>query len=166
MVPLAWAFPVDRLVARFKYSGALFHGRLLGALLAEAVAEREVDALVPVPLHPERLAERGYNQASEIARPVGRCLGVPVRTDLCRRVRATPPQTGLPAGDRRGNVAGAFAAHGSCEGLHLAVVDDVLTTGATAAGLARCLYRAGADAVQVWAVARGGVKAAGVGGRA
>ena len=161
VVPFAWGFPVDRLVGRFKYAGALHHGRLLGMLLAGAVAGRAVDALVPVPLHPARLAERGYNQAAEIARPVGRRLGVPVRASLCRRVRATPAQAGLPADVRRGNPAGAFSAARGCDGLHLAVVDDVLTTGATAAAVTRCLRRAGAAGVEVWAVARGGTRTAG-----
>jgi ComF family protein len=161
VAPLAWAFPVDRLVARLKYSGALVHARLLGAVLADAVADRAVDLVVPVPLHPERLRQRGYNQALEIARPVARRLGLPLRFDGCRRVRAAPPQAGLPARARRGNVRGAFEAAAGIEGLAVAIVDDVLTTGATAAEAARALVRAGASRIEIWSVARAGLGRAG-----
>jgi ComF family protein len=161
LAPLAWAFPVDRLVGRLKYSGALFHAPLLGALLADAAAGRAVDLVVPMPLHPKRLRQRGYNQALEIARPVARRLGVPLGYDVCRRVRAAPPQAGLPARARRRNVRGAFEAADGMEGLAVAIVDDVLTTGATAAEAARALARAGASRIEIWSVARAGPGRAG-----
>jgi ComF family protein len=156
IAPLAWAFPVDRLVARLKYGGAITHARLLGDLLADAVEGRRVDVIVPVPLHPERLRSRGYNQALEIARSAARRLGVPLRPRGAERVRPTPPQAGLPAKQRLRNVKGAFASVGRFDGLAVAIVDDVLTTGATASDLARALLRAGAARVEVWTGARAG----------
>ena len=110
------------------------------------------DALIPVPLHPRRLAERGFNQAEEIARFISREVGVPVVGGICRRVRPTRMQSRLSDQDRRSNVAGAFECSQSPE--RPAIVDDVVTTGATADALAAALITAGADRVQVWAVAR------------
>lgn len=156
IAPLAWAFPVDRLVARLKYGGAIAHARLLGGLLADAVSGREVDVIVPVPLHRGRLRERGYNQALEIARPAARRLGVPLAPAGAMRVRPTPPQAGLPAKHRLRNVKGAFACPRRFDGQVVAIVDDVLTTGGTASDLARALLGAGAVRVEVWTAARAG----------
>jgi ComF family protein len=162
IVPWAWAFPVDALVSRFKYGGALHYGALLGRLLAEACQEASrPEGLVPVPLHHARLAERGFNQAQELARPVGRALGVPVLTGLCSRSLAAPPQAGLRARQRYRNLDGAFAVTSEAAGRRLAIIDDVLTTGSTARALAAALLDAGAASVEVWAVARGGTAQAG-----
>jgi ComF family protein len=161
-VPLAWSFPVDALVASFKYGGALHHGALLGRLLGEACRGRRAEALVPVPLHRRRLARRGFNQARELAAAAARMVARPVLDDACVRVRAGPPQAGLPARERRRNLRDAFLASSRVGGLRLAVVDDVLTTGATAAAVTRALLAAGAAEVEIWAVARGGTNQAGV----
>lgn len=156
IAPLAWSFPVDALVGRFKYQGALHHGALLGRLLAAACAGRQPGAIVPVPLHRARLAERGFNQALELARPVARALDLPLLHDACHRVSATSPQAGLAARQRYRNLRGAFAATRQLNDLRIAIVDDVLTTGSTAAALSRELLSAGAAEVEVWAIARGG----------
>lgn len=162
IAPLAWRFPVDVLVSRFKYGGALHHGALLGRLLAEQCLGRAVDGVVPVPLHRARLAARGFNQAQELARPVAAGLGVPLLADACRRTVATPPQAGLAAAQRHDNLQGAFAAASVVRGARLAIVDDVMTTGSTAAALTFTLLEAGAASVEVWAVARGGTAQDGV----
>jgi ComF family protein len=162
IAPLAWSFPVDALIGRFKYAGALHFGALLGRLLAAACEDRRPDAVVPVPLHPARLAERGFNQAQELARPLVRGGRLRLLDDACRRTAATPPQAGLSARQRYRNLAGAFAVTGAVTGRRIAIVDDVLTTGSTAAALSRELLRAGAHSVEVWAVARGGTSQAGV----
>lgn len=156
IAPLAWRFPVDALVGRFKYGGALHLGAMLGRVLAEHCRGRPADGIVPVPLHARRLAERGFNQARELARPVSRALGVTVLDGLCRRTLETPPQAGLTARQRYRNLEGAFSASASAAGLRLAVIDDVLTTGSTAAALSHALSSAGAASVEIWAVARGG----------
>jgi ComF family protein len=161
IVPWAWAFPIDALVTRFKYGGALHYGALLGRLLAEACCGSRPDGLVPVPLHGARLAERGFNQAHELARPVARALGVPILPDLCRRPVAAPPQAGLGARQRYRNLDGAFTVLPGARGLRLAVIDDVLTTGSTVRALASALLDGGASSVEVWAVARGGTAQAG-----
>jgi ComF family protein len=156
IAPLAWSFPADALIARFKYGGALHLGAMLGRLLADHCRGWRPDALLPVPLHRARLAERGFNQAAELARPVARTLGVPVLADACTRVLPTAPQAGLSAPARLENLAGAFAATAAVADRVVAVVDDVLTTGSTARAVARALVDAGALRVEIWAVARGG----------
>jgi ComF family protein len=110
--------------------------------------------LTPVPLHPGRVRERGYNQSLEIARVLARRLDLPLAPRLVRRLRATPPQVGLDPIQRRRNVRGAFALAGDVEGRHVVIVDDVLTTGCTASEIARCLRRGGAESVGVWVIAR------------
>jgi ComF family protein len=162
IVPLAWRFPVDALVSHFKYGGALHYGALLGRLLAEQCRGRSVEGVVPVPLHSARLAERGFNQAQELARPVSAGLRVPLLVDACSRTAATPPQAGLAAAQRYHNLRGAFTATPVVRGARLAIVDDVMTTGSTAVALTLALLDAGAAAVEVWAVARGGTAQDGV----
>lgn len=154
--PLAYAFPVDKLVQRFKFEGDLATGRLLGELLAEflAAGSGKPDCIVPVPLHPARLKERGFNQAMELARPLSKRLKIRVRLDLCERVRATDVQSKLDAAERRKNLKGAFAVTGSVQGKHIALLDDVITTGTTVEALTRELKDAGAARITVWSAAR------------
>jgi ComF family protein len=148
--------PLDRHIHALKYRGARRLGRALASLLAEHVRERalHVDALVPVPLHAQRFRERGYNQAAEIARALGAALGLPVLLRGVVRRGAQAPQTGRGAAERRFGVMGAFAAQRSLRGCRLAIVDDVLTTGATVNALGEVLLAAGAARCEAWAVAR------------
>ena len=149
----AYRFPVDALILAFKYGGRLALARGLGELLAR-VATRDVDAIVPMPLARARLAERGFNQALELARVVATLTGVPLLRDACRKVADTPPQAALPWRERVKNVRRAFVCDTDLEGRRIAVVDDVLTTGATLNELARVLRKAGAAEVRGWVVAR------------
>lgn len=112
--------------------------------------------LLPVPLHPERLRERGYNQALELARPLSRILGIPIAHRLCTRRRATLAQTSLDGGERRRNLRGAFLPSLGEMPRHVAIIDDVVTTGTTVEELARTLRLAGVEVVEVWACARAG----------
>ncbi|HUQ10494.1 MAG TPA: ComF family protein [Steroidobacteraceae bacterium] len=155
--------PVDGLVRRLKYSGALEHARVLGELLAQTVRARGDSLprlLVPVPLHPARLRERGFNQAAGIARYTGRSLGIPQAWHAARRVRDTPSQTTLGIDERHANVRGAFAISSQralrqlLDAQHVAIVDDVTTTGSTLAELKCVLLAAGVRRVDLWAVAR------------
>lgn len=153
--PLHYASPVDWLIVQLKFHRRLSHARLLGALLASRVGQADrPDALVPMPLHRRRWRQRGYNQAAEIAAEAGHRLGLPVWRDTARRSRPTAPQAELPAAKRRANVRGAFAARPEVAKRHVAIVDDVSTTGHTAAELARTLRRAGARRVDLYCVAR------------
>lgn len=145
----------DHLVRALKYRGEL----ALATLFAEALAMRvaslpQVDTIVPMPLHRTRLAERGFNQALEIARPLARRLRIPIAHRLVRRTRVTADQTDLSPAERARNVRGAFGCERDLAGRRIAVVDDVMTTGATLDELAAALKRAGAEWVESWVVAR------------
>ena len=152
---VAYAPPVDYLIGRLKFRRDLRIVPTLVGLLRRAVAsESDVDWLVPVPITPARLRERGFNQALEIARALGKDRRVRIARGIHRRHRTETPQSSLTnSAARRANVAGAFEARASIGG-HVAIVDDVVTTGATVNALARCLKAAGAARIDVWAVAR------------
>ncbi|MDX9767523.1 MAG: ComF family protein [Ectothiorhodospiraceae bacterium] len=149
--------PLVGLVTGLKFHARLAHGRLLGALLAEAVRAADVpipDCILPVPLHPQRLRERGFNQALEIARPLARAFDRPLILHEVRRSRPTRPQMALDARARRGNVRGAFAIRPGFAPASVALVDDVMTTGSTLDELARVFRRAGVGYISVWVAAR------------
>ena len=151
-------WPVRELLLRFKTGGDLAAGRVLAELMArridalQAAPSREW-TLVPVPLAPRRIGERGFNQAERIARVLGGRLGLPVEPRLARRVRSSPDQKSLSAAQRRRNLAQAFSAS-PCHGRRLILVDDILTTGATTRALAQSLLDAGAAELQLWCLAR------------
>jgi len=149
----AYRFPVDGLIRACKYGGRLALAGLLGEQLARSVT-RDVDAIVPMPLAPGRLAERGFNQAVEIAHTVADRTGIPLLRNACRKVLDTAPQAALPWIERARNIRRAFVCDADLRGKRIAVVDDVLTTGATMNELARVLRRAGAIEVTGWVVAR------------
>lgn len=158
---LVYAFPVDRLLQRIKYGGRLALADWAGAALAAAarlaLAQRSVevrpDRIVALPLAPQRQRERGFNQATEIAARVGRATALPLAAALAR-VSSGPPQAALPWTARRSNVRGAFVTRAEVRGARIALVDDVMTTGATLAEAARTLVDAGAARVECWVVAR------------
>jgi ComF family protein len=154
---------VTHLVQALKYEGALANARVLGTGIAAAASRALAPLaggsarplLVPLPLHPARLVERGFNQSREIARIVARRLDLRLDERALRRVRATAPQVGLARLERASNLNGAFAADGRIvAGRTVILVDDVVTTGSTAAAAACTLLAAGAQSVQVWAAAR------------
>lgn len=146
---------------RYKYRRGVWFEPFLGRLLVEAVGPflraEGWQVLVPVPLHPVRRREREFNQAERLARWLGRATRIPVRTDLLRRVQATPSQTRLSRGQRARNVGDAFASTGRSwlDGERVMLVDDVMTTGSTASACAGVLLELGAMEVGVWTVARG-----------
>jgi ComF family protein len=149
--------PLDWIIRRMKYGGDIPAARVLGTLLgrrALAAHAVHVEALLPVPLHRAREAQRGFNQAMEIARAAARELQLPVVYDAVRRKRATVGQAGLDATGRRRNLRGAFELVRELRLRRVAIVDDVLTTGSTVEELARVLKAGGASWVEVWAVAR------------
>jgi ComF family protein len=152
---LEYRWPVDRLVQALKYRGEIAVAALLGELLAcRAAAAPRPDALVPVPLSRRRLGARGYNQTVEIGRRVSRTLQVPLAWSCVWRLQEGPAQASLPWDRRAANVAGAFACRLPRGVAHVAIVDDVMTTGATLHALARTIRAAGATRVDAWVVAR------------
>jgi ComF family protein len=152
---LAYDFPADVLIHALKFGGELALADWLGTRLSHKLpVAGPVDFLVPVPLSAARLRGRGYNQAAELGRTVARFARVPLLARLCERVNDTPPQTELPWAERERNVRGAFRCTGDVRGSRVAVVDDVMTTGATLDALARALKAAGAAHVVNLVVAR------------
>lgn len=154
--PLAYTFPVNSMISRFKYQGERVMVRPLTTVLAEQLQHQEAprpDLILPCPIHPRRYRSRGFNQAAVVAAALGRALDIPVDYNLCARPRAMPPQTGLDRAARLGNLRGAFVLNGRPPA-HVAIVDDVVTTGATSDQLARTLKSGGAESVSVWALAR------------
>ena len=152
---LAYASPGDYLVGRLKFHLDLCVVPALAGLLLRAVGPGTgTDWLAPVPITASRLRKRGFNQALELARAVSKDTGIRITRVVHRRRGADTPQSSLPdTAARRANVARAFLARARISG-RVAIVDDVVTTGATVNALARCLKRAGASRVEVWAVAR------------
>ena len=157
-----YADPWDQLIAGFKFHRKTELAAALCELLLRAVRETGRDArpalLLPVPLSRERLRERGYNQAWELARRLSRRLDVAARADVLQRSRDTPHQIGMTRAEREHNLRDAFwiepRQRYRLQGVHVALVDDVFTTGATAHAAALALTRAGAARVEVWVVAR------------
>jgi len=150
-----YRFPIDRLVHRFKFSADLAAGAYLGEALARAVAAAPVpDLVLASPASAARLRERGFNPALVLAGRVASRLGAALDARGLAKVRHTPPQTGLDRAGRRRNLRGAFSVRCRLEGLHVVVVDDVMTTGATLSALAAVLKDGGASRVSGWVVAR------------
>jgi ComF family protein len=159
VTPLRYEGPVAAWIRRLKDHLGMVEGRTLGLLLADAAAANArtrptPDLLVPVPLTLRRLAWRGHNQAISLALPLAVRLGIPLARAAARRVRVTPPQRGLSRAQRQRNLGGAFVVRRDVTGLRVGIVDDVLTTGATAGELTRCLLAAGALEVHVFCAAR------------
>lgn len=150
--------PLPYLISGMKFHGRLEWSRLLGELLAAALSAhsdwQRPERIIPVPLHPRRLRQRGYNQALEIARVLARHWSLVIDPHCCQRCRPTPPQVGLSRSARAHNLRGAFRATRALSGARLAILDDVITTGATVAELTSVLQAAGAARVEAWAVAR------------
>jgi ComF family protein len=164
--PFVYTAPLSVYLQRLKFSRQHRLGRALGLLFARELADRSgVDGavagstaackvLVAVPLHPRRLRERTFNQADEIARPIARALGLTLRSHSIRRVLHAGAQTGLARAERLVNLERAFRVRGRLDGARIAIVDDVITTGATVNALAGALREAGACHVEAWGVAR------------
>jgi len=168
-VAVVYEYPVDRLITALKFRKQVYLSRVLGELLAlhllrQKSMQSRPTLVLPVPLHRDRRKQRGYNQAALIADTVSRALQLPCLPDALQRVRATPTQTGLGRQGRLKNLRDAFAVRLDVVDAHVALVDDVITTGATTTACAEALLAAGAATVDVWAVARALRTSSGVGG--
>lgn len=149
-----YAFPVDRLIQTFKYDQRLALADYFGRRLAVLAAACTADVIVPLPLHPLRLRERGFNQALELARPVSRSRAIALDAHSCQRIRHTPAQAALPWRERTRNVRGAFHCTTDFTHRRILLIDDVMTTGASLDEMARTLKLHGASQVTVLVVAR------------
>ena len=152
--------PVVWLIQQLKFNQRLSHTRLLGELMAQHVVQSlaaralKPQCILPVPLHNKRLRQRGFNQSIELARPVAKQTGLPLLLGHVERTRPTQAQTGLDARQRRKNIRGAFKLRRPILYDHVAILDDVVTTGSTVNELARVLKKAGVKRVDVWSIAR------------
>lgn len=165
LIPFAYAHPVDGLIHQFKYRASFAQGRLLAQMLAgfldhqyQELGQPLPELLLPTPMHWTRHLLRGFNQTALLARDLSTQLAIPLDESLCRRIKRTPPQQGLSRRKRQKNLRGAFAlserAKQRLNGKRIALLDDVVTTGATARELSRVLMEAGAKEVHLWALAR------------
>lgn len=159
-IPWCYQFPVDRMIGQYKYRAQRHFVRPLladfGALAQHRMAEnpsQRPQLLVPAPMHRKRQRKRGFNQAADIAEALSLATDIPWSSELLRRTRATAAQSGLDRRQRLSNLKGVFEVTGEVPA-HVAVVDDVVTTGATARTLATLLQQHGAQTVEIWALAR------------
>ncbi len=155
----SYDYPIDGMIMGIKFAQQLSTADLLGKLLLEKIKDwyqhtALPECLIPVPLHTKRLRQRGYNQAIEIARPIGKALGLPMDISSIKRVKATLAQAELPEKQRAANIKGAFALQRALLAKHVVIIDDVITTGHTVSELATTLKQAGAETVDVWCCAR------------
>ncbi|MGQ7846494.1 ComF family protein [Granulosicoccus sp. 3-233] len=160
VAPYRYEFPVDRLIQSLKYREQRVLARIFGTLLARSVQRQHPtghalpELLLPVPLHATRLRQRGFNQSAEIARWCGRELGVESRARAVTREYDTGSLAGLSRAERQYRILGAFRAQEALADRHVAIIDDVLTTGSTTRELARELYDTGVASVELWVLAR------------
>ena len=153
---LIYDFPVGSLIQALKYGHRLEVSSVLTDIwLDQAAPDQQPDLVLPMPLHPARLKERGFNQALELARILAPQCHLPLDRHACQRIRDTPPQASLPLKARRKNLRGAFAARKEqVGGKRIAIVDDVMTSGSSLNELAATLKKAGAIEVECWVMAR------------
>lgn len=152
-----YAYPIDSLLQQYKYNEMLHLADVFAKLFYDqnaAKLSRKIDLILPMPMHAQRLRERGFNQALEFARCLAKRLQLPIDYQSCQRVKLTPPQAGLPLKDRIKNVRGVFECKKPLQGLNVAIIDDVMTTGASLNELAKTLKKAGAARIECWVIAR------------
>lgn len=152
--------PVSKLIVNLKFGESLVNAEILGKLLADKIQTTWYkfkplpDVIIPIPLHPHRLRERGFNQSLEIARPVAKLLNIPLEWKNCHRIKSTAAQATLPAKERLQNIKQAFHITGNLCYQHVAILDDVITTGHTVTEFATALKSAGVGIIDVWSCAR------------
>lgn len=149
--------PVDYLIQRMKYHNQLEIADLLGKLMVIKLSSLDYklpEQIIPVPLHMSRLQQRGFNQAVEIARPISKALKIPINLTNCIRTRQTQPQFELSLAERKSNLKNAFEIVHQIKAKHVAVLDDVMTTGSTVIELTEALLNAGVEKVDIWACSR------------
>ncbi|MCU7828109.1 MAG: ComF family protein [Candidatus Thiodiazotropha sp. (ex Myrtea sp. 'scaly one' KF741663)] len=153
---LRYEAPINHLISGLKFNKQLHLAEPLAKLMIDRLGDIEdpPDTLIPVPLHPLRLRERGFNQSLELARLLAKYQALDLNWRAVRRIRSTTAQTGLSEKARRKNLRSAFEVNDDLAGRHVALFDDVITTGATITELSRTLLRAGVKRIDIWALAR------------
>jgi len=147
--------PIKRLIADFKFHDKLYLSQLFSQLMSEALIHKPLpQCLIPIPLNAKRLRQRGYNQSLELAKGLSKQLNVAVNNNAIRRILNTAPQSSLPYKQRKNNIQHAFSLLDVKVPSHIAIIDDVLTTGHTANAAAKLLRQKGAETIEVWTIAR------------
>jgi len=148
--------PIRYLIRAFKYHSNYAAGHLLGSLLKNILQKRTElpQRIIPVPLHSGRYRARGFNQAAELAKPIARALNMPLELKRCRRIRQTVPQASLHANLREKNIRNAFEVTEKIPADYVAIIDDVVTTGATVKELSRTLINSGIKRIEIWTCAK------------
>jgi len=157
IIPLEYVFPTTKLIKQLKYNEKLLFSEILSKILLDKVRQENQalpELIIPVPLHPFRLINRGFNQSALIAKPISNELNIPIDQKSCRRIINTLQQTGFNKNQRKKNIRNAFSVSSSFSAKHVAILDDVVTTGSTVNELAKILQLAGAETIEVWACAR------------
>lgn len=154
-----YTFPINHIITQLKFHGKLIYAKLLGQLLAEKILlsyqnKTLPELIIPVPLHKKRLQERGFNQALEIAKPISKILNIKINKSSCIRKKYTAPQSTLSASDRQQNIKNSFAITHDLQVNHIAVLDDVITTGETTRELTETLVKSGVNKIDLWCCAQ------------
>jgi len=152
--------PISDFIMALKFNKKLIYAKILTDLLIPKLIKHYninqsiPELIIPVPLHKKRLRERGYNQALEIARPIAKKLNLPIDFRSCRRIKPTKPQTFISSSERDKNLIGAFTVNNQFRAKHIAIIDDVMTTGNTVKELSKILHKNGAQTIDIWCCAR------------
>ena len=151
--------PINHLITALKFHSKLISAKILGELMAKKLAlhyqHHELpELIIPVPLHKKRLRERGFNQALELARPIAKMLNIPIDFNSCIRIKHTAAQSLMPAKQRTKNIHNAFTLHKNLTNKHIAIIDDVITTGNTVNELSKILYKANIEKIDIWSCAK------------
>lgn len=154
-----YQYPIDHLISALKFANKLIYAKVLGELMAKKLVDSYKcgslpEVIITVPLHKHRLRERGYNQALELARPISKQLNIPINFSSCVRVKHTEAQTLIPAKQRQKNVKNVFAVDKNFSAQHVAIIDDVITTGSTIRELSKVLLQSGVSRIDVWCCAK------------
>ncbi len=151
-----YAWPINGFITKLKYQGHLHFAKLLSQYMAEYLTPRfQVDCILPMPLHPSRQRQRGFNQTIEMAKPIAKSLYLPLIKNACSRAHSNHAQSSLSAAGRAENVrASDFIIAPTFQAQHVLVIEDVVTTGATISAFARALQLRGVETIEVWSCAR------------
>ncbi len=151
---LAYQYPIDSIIQHYKYQDALYLSESFGRLMADSLDFMGVDLIIPMPLHPNRMVTRGFNQSLEIAKVIAKHHQLVMDSQHCEKVKDTPPQASLAYKDRIKNMKNAFTCNTQYQDLHIGIIDDVMTTGTSLNELAKTLKKAGGSKISCYVLAR------------
>lgn len=163
VIPFNYQKPISDMISLLKFNQKIIYSRILAKLMIKRLEQIHQqfllpELIIPIPLHVKRLRERGFNQALEIAKPIGKYFNIPVDFTTCHRIKETEPQSLLPAKKRRNNIKNVFVVKKNLLAKHVAVIDDVVTTGNTIDEFSKVLKNEGIEKIQIWSCAHSSIK--------